>query len=205
MSLYIRTDGVRAARSEQGHDSRAEFVSGGDGVASPVYGGPRYGIGEMGIGYRDFIIPYVGPKLGDRIWRENPGRILISAGELHAFSYGTGRRTGMLLTVEAHSTATEEGRCVRAPCVTARRDPHGSGACETGPPDSAGVGIPGPRRGKGEVGRSGGIGPAVVFPFFLPFTFPILFSLNFKFKSQFEFVCVTFIPRSTVQYLYEPH
>jgi hypothetical protein len=81
------------------------------------------------------------------------------------------------------------------------------GACETGPPDSVGGGIPGPRRGKGEVGRSGGIGPAVVFPFFLPFsfTFPILFSLNFKFKSQFEFICVTFIPRSTVQYLYEPH
>jgi hypothetical protein len=43
------------------------------------------------------------------------------------------------------------------------------------------------------------------FSFLFLFTFPILFSLNFKFKSQFEFICVTFIPRSTVQYLYEPH
>jgi hypothetical protein len=82
-------------------------------VASPVYGGPWYGIGEMGSGYRDFIIPYAGPKLGDRIWRENPGRILVSAGELRAFSCGTEQRIGTLLTDEAHSTATEEGRGVR--------------------------------------------------------------------------------------------
>jgi hypothetical protein len=81
-------------------------------VASPVYGGPWYGISEMGSGCRDFIISYAGPKLGDRIWRENPGRILVSAGELRAFSCGTERRTGTLLTDEAHNTATEEGRCV---------------------------------------------------------------------------------------------
>jgi hypothetical protein len=56
------------------------------------------------------------------------------------------------------------------------------GACETGPPDSAGGGLPGPRRGKGEVGRSGGIGPAVVFPFFLPFSFYFPYSFLFKFQ-----------------------
>ena len=82
-------------------------------VASPVYGGPWYGIGEMGSGYRDFIIPYAGPKLGDQIWRENSGQVLVSAGELRAFSCGTERRTGTLLTDEAHSTTTEEGRGVR--------------------------------------------------------------------------------------------
>jgi hypothetical protein len=90
-------------------------------VASPVYGGPWYDIGEMGSGYRDFIIPYACPKLGDRIWRENPGRILVSAGELRAFSCRTERRIGTLLTDEAHSTATEEGRGVHGNRETGAR------------------------------------------------------------------------------------
>jgi hypothetical protein len=90
-------------------------------VASPVYGGPWYDIGEMGSGYRDFIIPYASPKLWDRIWHENPGRILVSAGELRAFSCRTERRTGTLLTDEAHNTATEEGRGVRGNRETGAR------------------------------------------------------------------------------------
>jgi hypothetical protein len=48
-------------------------------AASPVNGGPWYGIGEMGSDYRGFIIPYVGPKLGARIWRENLGWILVAS------------------------------------------------------------------------------------------------------------------------------
>jgi hypothetical protein len=112
---------------------------------------------------------------------------------------------GFIASVVHPSARKKETSPIDGPHMTVA---NGSGRCARLRADqwAQRVGQTRVRGGNQEMGQSikascaGGkeIGPNVVFPFFFLFFFFSLLISNFK--SQFEFICVKFILRSTVQF-----